>query len=196
LYHEIANAFQGGKTQMTNNCSAKLLLTALLVAVCFYGCQKKATDDDAIRAAINKHLLAIGTLNLQAMEMDVTQVAVQDDRATAQVTFRPKTGAPAGAAMQVAYQLEKREGNWNVMKSAAAGGMIEHPAPGTNPHGPAQGAVHSSLPNFQEMLGSPNPDATTTLPPGHPPVAQSSQPQSSQPQTSQPQSSQPQRPQP
>ena len=28
-------------------------------------------------------LLAIGTLNLQAMEMDVTQVAVQDDHATA-----------------------------------------------------------------------------------------------------------------
>jgi hypothetical protein len=190
LYHEIANAIQGGKTPMTNNCSAKLLLTALLLAVCFYGCQKKATDDDAIRAAINKHLLAIGTLNLQAMEMDVTQVAVQDDHATAQVTFRPKTGAPAGAAMQVAYQLEKREGNWNVMKTAAAGGMIEHPAPGTNPHGPAQGAVHSSLPNFQEMLGSPNPDATT-LPPGHPPVAQSSQPQASQPQSSQPQRPQP-----
>jgi hypothetical protein len=185
--------FRVEKTQMTNNCSAKLLLTALLVAVCFYGCQKKATDDDAIRAAINKHLLAIGTLNLQAMEMDVTQVAVQDDHATAQVTFRPKTGAPAGAAMQVAYQLEKREGNWNVMKTAAAGGMIEHPAPGTNPHGPAQGTVHSSLPNFQEMLGSPNPDATT-LPPGHPPVGQASPPQTSQPQSSQPQSSQPQRP--
>src|SRR3984893_9363242 len=172
--------------QMTNNRSAKLLLSALLLAVCFYGCQKKVTDDDAIRAAINKHLLAIGTLNLQAMEMDVTQVAVQDDHATAQVTFRPKTGAPAGAAMQVAYQLERREGNWNVMKTAAAGGMIEHPGSGTNPHGPAQGAVHNSLPNFQEMLGSPNPDATSTLPPGHPPVAKSSQPQTSQPQSSQP----------
>jgi hypothetical protein len=188
--------FRGEKTQMTNKCFEKLLITALLFAVCFYGCQKKATDEDAIRAAINKHLLAIGTLNLQAMEMDVTQVAVQDEHATAQVTFRPKTGAPAGAAMQVAYQLEKREGNWNVMKTAAAGGMIEHPAPGTNPHGPAQGAVHSSLPNFQEMLGSPNPDATTTLPPGHPAVAQSSQPHTSQPQSSQPQSSQPPRPQP
>ena len=170
---------------MTTHGSTKLLLTALLVAICFCGCQKKATDDDAIRAAINKHLLSIGTLNLQAMDMDVTQVAVQEDHATAQVTFRPKNGAPAGAAMQVAYQLEKRDGNWNVMKTAAAGGMIEHPAPGTNPHAqPAQGAVHGSLPNFQEMLGS-SPESGATLPPGHPPVAQSSQPQP-QPQTAQP----------
>src|ERR1700676_5245386 len=107
------------KGQMTTHGSTKLLLTALLVAICFCGCQKKATDDDAIRAAINKHLLSIGTLNLQAMDMDVTQVAVQEDHATAQVTFRPKNGAPAGAAMQVAYQLEKRDGNWNVMKTAA-----------------------------------------------------------------------------
>ena len=160
------------------------------------GCQKKATDDNAIRDAINKHLLSIGTLNLQAMEMDVTQTTIQDDHATAQVTFRPKTGAPTGAAMQVSYQLEKRDGTWSVLKTAAAGGMIEHPAPGTNPHEqPAQGPVHNGLPNFQDILGSPNLGANPSLPPGHPAVApgqpppqqaQSPAPQSSQPYPSQP----------
>jgi hypothetical protein len=189
---KISNVIQGGKAPMSNNYFPQLLLTLLLAVVCFAGCQKKTTDDDAIRAAINKRLLSIGTLNLQAMDMDVTQIAVQDDHATAQVTFRPKNGAPAGAAMQVSYQLEKRDGNWNVMKTAAAGGMIEHPAPGTNPHGqPAQGAVHSTLPNFQEMLGTPNSGSGSNLPPGHPPVAQSSQPQSSDAQSAQPEQSKP-----
>jgi hypothetical protein len=189
---KIRNVIQGGKAHMTNNHLSKLRLALLLAAVCFTGCQKKTTDDNAIRAAINKRLLSIGTLNLQAMDMDITQIAVQDNHATAQVTFRPKNGAPAGAAMQVSYQLEKHDGNWNVMKTAAAGGMIEHPAPGTNPHGPpAQGAVHSTLPNFQEMLGTPNSGSGSNLPPGHPPIAQSSQTQSSDPQSSQPEQSKP-----
>ena len=177
---------------MTSKCSTKFLIAIFLVAACFSGCQKKASDDDAIRAAINKHLLSIGTLNLQAMDMDVTQTTVQDDHATAQVTFRPKTGAPTGAAMQVSYQLEKRDGNWSVLKTAAAGGMIEHPAPGTNPHTqPAQGAVHNGLPNFQDILGSPNPGATPSLPPAHPPVAPGQQPPPQQAQSPAPQSSQP-----
>jgi len=42
--------------------------------------------------------------------------------AHAEVVFRPKTGAPAGAGMQIAYNLEKRDGAWVVQKSQSVDG--------------------------------------------------------------------------
>jgi len=119
------------------------------------GCKQKQNDDEAIRDAVRQHLTALGTLNLQAMDMDFTKIAVQNNQASVDVSFRPKTGAPAGAAMQISYELEKQDGAWKVMKKSASGGMIEHPNPNVNPHGQdATGAVHGNLPNFQEILGS------------------------------------------
>jgi len=119
------------------------------------GCKQRQNDDEAIRAAVQQHLTALGTLNLQAMDMDFTKIAVQNNHASADVSFRPKTGAPAGAAMQVSYELEKQDGAWKVMKKSAPSGMIEHPNPKVNQHGQdATGAVHGKLPNFQEILGS------------------------------------------
>lgn len=152
-------------------------LTVLLVALsaCLgllaAGCRQHHSEVEAVRAAIRQHLTSLGTLNLQGMDMEFTRVAVQDGHADADVTFRPKNGASGGAAMQVAYQLEKRDGAWTVMKSAV-GGMIQHPPAGANPHQqPAQGPVHGDLPNFKDIIGgsaaSPPPQK---LPPGHPPV--------------------------
>jgi hypothetical protein len=119
------------------------------------GCKQKQNDDEAIRAAVRQHLTALGSLNLQAMDMDFTKIAVQNNQASADVSFRPKTGAPAGAAMQVSYNLEKQDGAWRIIKKSAPGGMIEHPNPNVNPHGQAAaGSVHGTLPNFQEILDS------------------------------------------
>jgi hypothetical protein len=119
------------------------------------GCKQKADDDEAVRAAVRQHLTSLGTLNLQAMDMDFTKIAVQNNQASAEVSFRPKTGAPAGATMQVSYQLEKQDGAWKVVKKSVPGGMIEHPDPNANPHGNAAGgSVHGKLPNFQEVLRS------------------------------------------
>ena len=133
------------KLSLTVFCTA-LLLTA--------GCKQKQNDDEAIRAAVRQHLTSLGTLNLQAMDTDFTNISIQNDKATADVAFRPKTGAPAGAAMQVSYQLEKQEGNWKVIKKSTPGGMIQHPDPNANPHSQVPGDVHGKLPNFQEMLGN------------------------------------------
>jgi len=85
-------------------CFFALALTA--------GCKQKQSDDEAIRSAVRQHLTSVGTLNLQAMDMDFTKIAIQYNQASADVSFRPKTGAPAGAAMQVSYELEKQEGTW------------------------------------------------------------------------------------
>lgn len=134
------------------------------------GCKKQQSDADGIRAGITHHLTALNTLNLNAMDMDIRNVSVQGAEARAEVTFRPKTGAPPDAGMQVAYQLEKRDSGWFVVKTEAVGGEITHPAAGGNPHTqPGQSEVHGDLPNFREILPGGQPPSGA-LPAGHPPV--------------------------
>src|SRR5215468_11089294 len=149
----------------------KLRVFGLLVLALSAGCTQKQSDDEAIQAAVRQHLASLGTLNLDAMDTDFNKVAVNNNQASADVTFRPKSGAPTGAAMHVTYQLEKQNGNWRVVKTSTLGGMVEHLNSNENPHGQAvPGEVHGRLPNFQEMLGQGS-SAGSTLPPGHPPVA-------------------------
>ena len=131
------------------------------------GCKKQQSDNDAVRAGILRHLNAVGTLNVSAIEMDMRSVSVNGNQARAEVVFRPKTGAPPGAGMQVAYNLEKRDGAWVVQKSQPAGGMIQHPDPNKNPH--QNPDVHSgSLPNFSDIVNPAGATPEGTLPPGHP----------------------------
>jgi len=140
------------------------------------GCKHQESDGDGIRAGSTQHLTSLNTLNLSAMDMDVSDVAIQGHQARAQVTFRPKTGAPPGASMQVAYQLEKRDTTWVVVKTEAAGGMIDHPGANANPHvQPGSGSIHGNLPNFREMIPSSTAPNGGTLPPGHPPIDASAQ---------------------
>ena len=154
---------------------AAWLSAALLV---FAGCKKQQSDNDAIRAGILQHLNGVGTLNMSAMEMEVRSVSVNGNQAHAEVVFRPKTGAPDGAGMQVAYNLEKRDGAWVVQKTQPAGGMIQHPDTSKNPH--QNPDVHSgSLPNFSDIVNPAGAAPQGQLPPGHPPI--SSQPPNSQP---------------
>ena len=146
--------------------------TALAFAVfcAVSGCKNQPNDKDAIRAGILQHLKAVGTLNISAMEMDIRNVSINGNQAHAEVEFRPKTGAAPGTGMQVAYNLEKREGSWTVLKTQAAGGAMQHPDPNQNPH--QNQAVHSgSLPNFSDVLKPTGAPGQPALPPGHPGVA-------------------------
>jgi hypothetical protein len=151
------------------------LSTALLTAG---GCKKQQNDNDAIRAGIMQHLTGVGTLNLGAMNMDLRSVSINGNQAHAEVEFRPKTGAPPGAGMQVAYNLEKRDGTWLVLKTQPVGGMIQHPDPNQNPH-QNQNVHPGSLPNFSDVLNPAGAPAQGALPPGHPPL--NSQPAASPP---------------
>lgn len=169
----------------------QLQVLGLAAFAVFAGCKQKQNDEDAIRAAVRQHLVSLGTLNLQAMDTDFNDIAINNNQASADVSFRPKGGAPAGAAMQVTYQLEKQDGNWRVVKTSTPGGMIEHPNPNANPHTQAvPGEVHGKLPNFQEMLGEQGSANSNALPPGHPPVP-AQQPQGQQPAAQQPAKKQP-----
>jgi hypothetical protein len=146
-----------------------LRLGFFLVILFVTGCKNQQSDNDAIRAGILQHLRNVGTLDMNAMVMDLKSTSVNGNQAHADVEFRPKTGAPPGAGMQVAYNLEKRDGAWVVLKTQAAGGMIDHPAPGQNPH-QNQNVHVGQLPNFSELVNPATP-TTGALPPGHPPIS-------------------------
>jgi hypothetical protein len=144
-------------------------LTVLGFLVLFAGCKKQVSDADAIRSGINQHLASLKTINLDAMDMSVTSFTVQGNQAQAQVEFKPKTGAPQGAGMQVAYSLEKQNGLWVVQNAQPSGGSIQHPGPGENPHTSATSPSSSgSMPNFRDLV--PGGGSSNALPPGHPPI--------------------------
>ncbi|HKW35664.1 MAG TPA: hypothetical protein VJN92_21835 [Candidatus Acidoferrum sp.] len=151
----------------------KRILPALGLAVVLVGlgaCKKQTNDNDAIRVGILQHLTSIGTLNMSAMDMDMRSVSVRGNQAHAEVEFRVKTGgAPVGAGMQVAYDLEKRGSVWVVLKTQPLGGM-QHPA--TSQNSGANQPVHS-MPNFNELLNPSSAAAQRALPPGHPPLSSS-----------------------
>lgn len=138
------------------------------VVIAVPGCNNAQSDSDGIRAGINQHLASLNTLNLGGMDMNVMNVSIQGNQAQAQVEFRPKTGAPQGAGMQVSYSLAKQNGKWVVQSTAPAGGSIEHPAPGQNPHQGAASTSSTSLPDLRNLVNSGS--ANGSLPPGHPPV--------------------------
>jgi hypothetical protein len=144
------------------------LLTAFGLLVFFGGCKKQESDAEAIRSGINQHLASLKTINLGAMDMNVTSYSVQGSQAQAQVEFKPKTGAPQGAGMQVAYSLEKQNGLWVVQSTQPAGGSIQHPAPGENPPMNATSPSSGSMPNFRDLV--PGGASSSALPPGHPPI--------------------------
>jgi hypothetical protein len=143
-------------------------LTVIGLLVLFAGCKKQESDADAIRSGINQHLASLKTLNLGAMDMSITNVSIQGNQAQAQVEFKPKTGGPPGAGMQVAYSLEKQNGLWVVQTTQPTGGSIQHPAPGENPHMNETSPPSSTMPNFHDLV--PGGGSSNALPPGHPPI--------------------------
>ncbi|HKT46446.1 MAG TPA: hypothetical protein VJP87_02885 [Candidatus Acidoferrales bacterium] len=147
-------------------------LAALMILASVGGCRKAQSETDAIRAGVMQHLTSLNTLNLSAMDMDVNSVTVQGNEAHAQVTFRPKSGAPQGAGMQVSYQLEKRDSRWVVVKTDGIGGVIQHPSSSANPHQQTGQMDGKNVPDLHDLISPQTPSSGgTALPPGHPPVA-------------------------
>jgi hypothetical protein len=154
---------------------AAQVLTVIGLLSLFVGCKKQVSDADAIRDGINQHLASLKTINLSAMNMDVTNVSVQGNQAQAQVEFRPKSGGAPGARMQVSYSLEKQNGMWVVQNTQAMGGSIQHPGPGANPNMIPSSPSSGSMPNFHDLVPGGAGGGGTALPPGHPPVNGQSQ---------------------
>jgi hypothetical protein len=125
---------------------AGLALAALLVA----GCSKNIQNADAVRQGVMDHLTGrpdIG-LNLDAMNIVVSNVSFREGEADAVVAFQPK-GRPEGSGMSMNYKLRREGDKWVVKDKSMVGGS------------PAGAASN----------GTPGADAPPAMPPGHMPVA-------------------------
>ena len=137
-----------------------LILCAALATACNRGTTPANTaatpqqsNEAAIKAALEKYLASRGTLNLEAMQMDVKQVNITGDRAEAQVEFRAKA---SGGAMQMAYSLERVAGVWTVKTTQTPGMQTAHPPIG-----------ETAAPKAGELPAS-HPPITTQSPPAKP----------------------------
>ncbi len=115
---------------------ASLLLILLSLAACNRGSQSK----DAVRQGVLDYLSSKG-LNMGGMNVDVTAVKFEGDRAEASVSITAKGGAP-GTGMSPVYILEQKSGKWAVTGHKETGeaphGGAPAVAPGAaNPHGGA-----------------------------------------------------------
>jgi hypothetical protein len=141
-------------------------LAVLVLGLSFLcGCTKARSDEEAIRAAIAKHLTERGGLNMAAMDMNLKQVTITGNKAQAQVEFRLKQ---SGGGMLVAYTLERVQGSWVVGHGRPSGGEISHPPMDQPPPAtPGAGASFdfSSMDKFKKPVSS---SAAGTLPPVHP----------------------------
>ncbi len=130
-----------------------LICAALLLAVggacsAFPKKNQAERDREAIAAALQKHLSSKGGLNLTAMDIVVKDVKYRGSQVEAEVEFRARQG---GGTMQKTYQLERQGNDWVVQSSSG--------------HGTAP-------PQAEEGM----PPGAGTLPPGHPPIRQPSNP--------------------
>lgn len=130
---------------------ATLLGATLLFAV---ACKSKTDDKEAIRAGVIKHLAALNMLNMNNMDVNVTQATVNGNQAQAQVEIRSRGGDPNAAPMQIGYALEKRGEEWVVLKSTGMGGGMQHPGPGeAPPPGSMPGGMPPGHPNVTTGTG-------------------------------------------
>ncbi len=112
-----------------------LVLGVILFSIA--SCKAKPDEKQAIRTGVMNHLNTRKSLNISAMDIDVTQTTINGNQAQAQVDFRLKNSAPGGPGMQVNYNLEKRGEDWVVIRSEPSGGNLQHPASGETPPGTA-----------------------------------------------------------
>jgi hypothetical protein len=157
----------------------RAFLAALLgITLLFTGACKstsKPSDKDAIRTGVINYLVSLKTLNVNAMDVNVTQSTINGNQAQAQVEIRLKNSPPDGASMKLAYTLEKRGDEWAVVKSEPAGGSMQHPAPGTMPPGGMPGAMPPGHPNVNGSAGQAptgHPDFSSILKSAQPPATQ------------------------
>lgn len=134
-------------------------LLALLALLAIPACDRQAKSETAVRQAIERYLAARPNLNLQGMELQVSNVRFQGERAEADVMFRAKSDGKAALSMH--YNLRREGGGWRVTPQSSGHGMMP----------PEAGESMPELPGGHLPVGSSSPPSPAPeLPPGHPPV--------------------------
>ena len=151
----------------------KLIRSSAIVTLAFLallgaGCAKTEKSDPKaeVRKAVLQYLTTRQNLNLDKMDVEVSNVVLKDNAAEADVAFRVK-GSPQ-QAMSMHYTLHRSGEGWAVDKGASSSG---HPATGAS--GGASGATGGG-----DGIGDGRTMAAPSgqLPPGHPAVGQETKP--------------------
>jgi hypothetical protein len=132
-----------------------LFFVALSLALA--GCRGANQDREAVHQGILDHLAQAGFSN-QNMDVSVTSLQFNGDKADALVEITPK-GAGPGQGMQIRYGLQQKGSRWVVVNRADAGGHGGAITPGAaNPHGsgamptdPATGGSGQKMPSPEDL---------------------------------------------
>jgi hypothetical protein len=131
------------------------IASLLLAVLCLAGCNRGGQNKDAVRQGVLEYLSGRKDLNIGSMDVAVTSVQFNGDKADATVSFAPK-GVSASQGMTMRYQLEQQGNRWTVVGRQDSGhaGAV---APGAaNPHG--GGAVPEGAPNPHGGARMPSPE--------------------------------------
>jgi hypothetical protein len=138
------------------------LLVPLALMAASLACNRAPDSKEAVREGVIEHLNKNTGLDLKSMDVAVDNVTFEGNRATASVSFKPKSSPDAGMSMN--YSLERSGKKWVVQKTAGGhGGGSAMPSPGS-------GALPPGHPPAGQDGGTQS-KAPRELPPGHPPVA-------------------------
>lgn len=141
----------------------------LICAVAFVGgCTRAPENKEAIQAGVVEHLKKAGTLDLNQLDITVTDVKYQGNEATATVSFKPKSAPQQGMTMP--YTLERRGDKWQVKGRGSGHGGAMGGMGGGMPPSPEAGASGQMPPGHPPMGGAAKGGGGGDLPPGHPPV--------------------------
>jgi len=140
-------------------------------------CNRAGENKQAVRDGIVQHLSKNAALDINQLNVDVTDVKFNGNTAVAAVSIKPKSAPEQG--MTMSYTLARHGDKWEVQGRAAGhggagaamgGGMGTGTPP---PAGPAEGGTHNETPEPKGALGdapASGAGASRALPPGHPPV--------------------------
>lgn len=133
-------------------------LLSLAIALLLSSCNRAPENKDAVQAGLLEHLSKNTGLDLNSMNVDITNVRFQGTEAFATVAFRPKQSPETGMTMN--YTLERKGDKWQVKGKPESSGS-SHAAPAA-----PQGGMPPDHPPVTAPEGK-----SSELPAGHPPVS-------------------------
>ena len=133
-------------------------LLSLVVILSLAGCGKNIDNKEAVKAAIVKRVAKTG-FDVNAMQVDVTQVSFHDQDAVATVAFVPKGGGGAQSGVTFKYNLHREKDEWVATGLAQGGSNMAAHTGGL----PAAGGMETPV-------APPVGDSGKPLPAGHPPI--------------------------
>jgi len=144
-----------------------------------FGCKRAGDNKQAVHDSVVQHLAKNAALDVNQLDIDVTDVKFNGNEAVAAVSIKPKSAPQQG--MNMTYTLERRGEKWEVKgrgaghagMGAGSGPMGGPPAGAVPEAGAAESGSHAATPEPKGALGdAPGSGGTAggALPPGHPPV--------------------------